>query len=75
MNQIIIRNILLIYKGVLSCLLKEIYPVPAINQKSIKKNQDEEWKNNNECCFKIVQHFVVKLDNVIAQGTMCSFPK
>lgn len=39
-----------------------------------ERNQDEEWKNNNERCFEIVSHFVIKLD-VVAQGTICSFLK
>ena len=62
------------FMRLLSCWLKEIYPAPVIKSETHKRNQDEEWKNNNEGCFKIVCHFVIKLD-IVAQGTICSFPK
>lgn len=59
-NKIIKRNSLLIYKGVLSCLFKEIHPAPAINQRNIK---EKEIRVRNE---KITMNFVLKLRGILS---------
>ena len=61
-------------KRVLSCLLKEIYPALIVSQKRIKEVRMRNEKIAINIIFKIVCHFVIELD-VIAQGTICSFPK